>query len=111
MNMGWIYLIAAGVTEVIWAVGLKSTHGFTTVWPIVWTLAVALLSFILLALAMKTLPLGMSYTVSTGIGVVGTVLYGMFRYGESRDLPHILCIVLIVVGIIGLKWLGGVDAI
>lgn len=105
--MGWIYLIAAGIAEVIWAVGLKSSDGFTRLWPIAWTLAVALISFILLALAMKTLPLALSYTVCTGIGVVGTVLYGMVRYGEVRDLPRIFCIALILAGIIGLKWLGG----
>jgi quaternary ammonium compound-resistance protein SugE len=101
--MAWVYLIAAGITEVIWAVGLKYSDGFKRLWPSVFTIVVMLVSFVLLSQAMRKLPLGTSYAVWTGIGAVGTVIYGMWRFNEPRDLPRIVCVALIVGGIVGLK--------
>ncbi len=101
--MAWVYLIAAGITEIIWAVGLKQSDGFKKLGPSVITVIVMLLSFALLSQAMRKLPLGTAYAVWTGIGAVGTVIYGMVRLNEPRDWPRILCVLLIVVGIVGLK--------
>jgi len=101
--MAWVYLIAAGITEIIWAVGLKYSDGFKKPAASVFTIIVMLLSFVLLSQAMRKLPLGTAYAVWTGIGAVGTVLYGMFALNEPRDWPRILCVVLIIGGIVGLK--------
>ncbi len=101
--MAWVYLVAAGITEIIWAVGLKHSDGFKKLGPSIFTIIVMLLSFILLSQAMRKLPLGTAYAVWTGIGAVGTVIYGMARLNEPRDIPRILCVVLIVGGIVGLK--------
>ncbi len=101
--MAWVYLIAAGITEIIWAVGLKHSDGFKKLGPSIVTVIVMLLSFALLSQAMRKLPLGTAYAVWTGIGAVGTVIYGMVRLNEPRDWPRILCVVLIVGGIVGLK--------
>ncbi len=101
--MAWVYLIAAGITEIIWAVGLKHSDGFKKLGPSIITVIVMLLSFGLLSLAMRKLPLGTAYAVWTGIGAVGTVIYGMARLNEPRDIPRIFCVMLIVGGIIGLK--------
>ncbi len=101
--MAWVYLVAAGVTEIIWAVGLKHSDGFKKLGPSIFTIIVMLLSFVLLSQAMRKLPLGTAYAVWTGIGAVGTVIYGMARLNEPRDIPRILCVALIVGGIVGLK--------
>lgn len=101
--MAWIYLIVAGLLEVGWAVGLKYTVGFTRFWPSVGTLAAMVVSFALLAQAIKTIPLGTGYAVWTGIGAAGTAIFGVIFLGESRDLTRMLCLLLIVAGVIGLK--------
>jgi quaternary ammonium compound-resistance protein SugE len=101
--MAWIILIAAGVCEICWAILMKASHGFTRLWPTVGTLFFLILSMVLLMFAMKRLPLGTSYTVWTGIGAVGTVIWGMLMLNEPHDWPRIACIVMIVAGIIGLK--------
>ncbi|HEV2295286.1 MAG TPA: multidrug efflux SMR transporter [Tepidisphaeraceae bacterium] len=101
--MAWVYLVAAGITEIIWAIGLKHSDGFKKPAPSIFTVVVMLLSFALLSQAMRRLPLGTSYAVWTGIGAVGTVVYGMLRLSEPRDIPRIVCLALIVGGIIGLK--------
>lgn len=101
--MAWIYLVIAGVLEVGWAIGLKYTQGWTKLWPSVGTLAVMIVSFNFLAMALKTIPVGTGYAVWTGIGAVGTALLGMAILGESRDAARIVCLLLIVAGIIGLK--------
>ncbi|MGE5610134.1 MAG: quaternary ammonium compound efflux SMR transporter SugE [Bacillota bacterium] len=105
--MSWVYLFLAGLCEVAWAVGLKYSQSFTRFWPSVITVVIMLLSFVLLARAMHTLPLGTAYAVWTGIGAVGTATYGMMYLGEGRDVLRVLCIALIVVGIVGLKLLSG----
>lgn len=100
--MPWVILVLAGCCEVAWAVGLK-LFGFTMSWGGAWTVGMMLLSFYLLSLAMKHLPLGTAYGVWTGIGAVGTAIFGITRFHEPRDWPRLLCIGLIVAGIIGLK--------
>lgn len=101
--MAWIFLVLAGVCEIVWAVGLKK-FGFTRTWGGGFTVVVMLLSFILLDRAMRHLPLGTSYAIWTGIGAVGTVLYGIIVMGEARDPLRVFFIVCILAGIIGLKW-------
>jgi quaternary ammonium compound-resistance protein SugE len=100
--MAWIYLIAAGVCEVVWAAGLKR-YGFTRTAGSAVTVVVMLLSFVLLDRAMRSLPLGTAYSIWTGIGAVGSAILGMILFGESRDAIRIGCIALILLGIVGLK--------
>lgn len=101
--MSWVLLVLAGLLEVAWAVGLKYSHGFTKPLPTVLTLIALVASLWLLALAMKTLPLGTSYAVWTGIGSVGTVILGIFLFGDSANAMRLLCVGLILAGIFGLK--------
>jgi quaternary ammonium compound-resistance protein SugE len=101
--MAWIYLVIAGLFEIVWATGLKYTEGFTRVWPSVGTAIAMAVSVWLLAVALKTIPVGTGYAVWTGIGAVGTALMGIWLFGESRALLRIVCILLIVGGIVGLK--------
>jgi quaternary ammonium compound-resistance protein SugE len=96
-------LLLAGGCEIIWAVMMKASNGFTRPLPSVGTIAFNILSVVLLAVAMRKLPLGTSYAVWTGIGAVGTVVYGMLFLRESHDLARIACIILILLGILGLK--------
>lgn len=103
--MAWIYLLAAGLLEVAWAVGLKYTHGFTRLVPSIFTLVSMAGSVGLLGLALRHLPLGTAYAVWTGIGTVGTALMGMLLLGEPAGALRLLCIALIVAGIFGLKLL------
>jgi quaternary ammonium compound-resistance protein SugE len=102
--MAWIFLIAAGVCEIVWAAGLKA-FGFTLTKGGVFTVAMMLLSFLLLDQAMRKLPLGTAYAIWTGIGAVGAAVVGMTRFNEPRDLPRVACIAAIVAGIVGLKLL------
>ena len=101
--MAWIFLTIAGVFEIAWAIGIKYTQGFTRLWPSVLTIAAMVVSFYFLAKSLKTIPVGTGYAVWTGIGAVGTALFGMILLGESREIPRILCVGLIVAGVIGLK--------
>jgi len=101
--MAWLYLSAAGLFEVGWAVGLKYTAGFTRIAPTAWTIASMILSVWLLGLALKSLPLGTAYAIWTGIGTIGTVILGILWLGESANALRLACIALIVAGIIGLK--------
>jgi quaternary ammonium compound-resistance protein SugE len=101
--MSWIYLLIAGVFEVVWAVGLKYSEGFTRLWPSVLTLAGMVVSFYFLSLATRTLPLGTAYAVWTGIGALGSVIFGIILFHEPRDFPRLAFVALILVGIIGLK--------
>ena len=101
--MAWIYLVLAGVTEVAWAVGLKQTDGWTRLWPSVITAILMVLSFVLLSLALRALPIGTAYAVWTGIGAVGTVIIGIVFFGEPRTAVRLGCIALILIGIAGLK--------
>ena len=99
--MAWFLLIAAGVLEIGWAVGLKYTDGFTRPWPTFAVIAAITASIALLGLAVRTLPVG--YAVWTGIGTVGTVLLGIYLLGEPSNPLRLLFIAMIVAGIVGLK--------
>jgi quaternary ammonium compound-resistance protein SugE len=101
--MAWTLLFLAGICEIGWAVGLKYTHGFSRLWPSVYTLILMLLSVVLLALALKEIPVGTGYAVWTGIGAIGTAILGMILFGESRHVLRLASIALIVAGVIGLK--------
>ena len=101
--MAWLWLTLAGLLEIIWAIGLKYTDGFTRLVPSVITVAAMIASVYFLALAVRTIPIGTGYAVWTGIGAVGTAILGMWLFDESRDTARIVCIVLIVAGIAGLK--------
>jgi len=102
--MAWIYLIVAGLLEIGWAIGLKYTEGFSKFWPSVATIGAMIASFGLLSAALKTIPVGTGYAVWTGIGAAGTAMLGMMLFDESRDAIRVLCILLIVGGVIGLKF-------
>ena len=101
--MEWAMLAVAGLFEVAWAVGLKYTDGFSRWWPSVGTALAMAVSVVLLALAMRTLPVGTAYAVWTGIGAVGTALLGIALFGEPATVARLGCIALIVAGIVGLK--------
>ena len=101
--MPWVYLLAAGLLEVAWAIGLKSSQGFTKFWPSAVTVVAMAASLFLLGLALRDLPLGTAYAVWTGIGAVGTVVIGIALFGDSASAARLACVVLIVAGIIGLK--------
>jgi quaternary ammonium compound-resistance protein SugE len=101
--MAWIYLLFAGLLEVAWAIGLKYTEGFTRPWPTAATVVAMVASVILLGLALRTLPVGTSYAVWTGIGAVGVALLGIVLFGESASAARLACIGLILAGIVGLK--------
>ena len=105
--MPWLYLILAGLLEIGWAVGLKYTNGFTRLWPTVGTAAAMAVSFFLLSLSLKTIPMGTAYAVWTGIGAAGTAALGMIFFNEPREVARILCLVLIVAGTVGLKLFSG----
>jgi quaternary ammonium compound-resistance protein SugE len=103
MNSAWILLIVAGGFEVVWAVGLKYTQGFTRPLPSAITIGAMGLSIYLLARAIRTLPVGTGYAVWTGIGAVGTALVGIWLLGEPRSAARLLAIAAIIGGIVGLK--------
>ncbi len=101
--MAWIYLVIAGLFECVWAVGLKYTEGFTRIVPSAITLAAMGLSMWFLSLSLKSIPIGTGYAVWTGIGAIGVAVFGMAFLGEPRQIARIICLLLIVSGIIGLK--------
>lgn len=101
--MSWLILVTAGLFEIVWAIGIKYTQGFTRLWPSVGTLAAMLVSIVLLSIAMKSLPVGTAYAVWVGVGAVGTAIFGIILFGESASLMRLLSLGLIVAGIIGLK--------
>ena len=105
--MAWILLFVAGLFEIAWAIGLKYTDGFSRLWPSVFTIAAMIVSVVCLAIALKSIPVGTGYAVWTGIGAVGTAILGIVLFGESAALARLVCIVLIVVGIVGLKLVSG----
>jgi len=99
----WLALLAAGLLEVGWALGLKYSDGLTRFWPTVATVFAITLSFALMALALRSLPFGTAYAVWTGIGAVGSIVVGMLVYSEPTDPVRIICLTLIVAGMVGLK--------
>ncbi len=105
--MAWLLLVIAGLFEIIWAIALKYSEGFTRLWPSVIFGVSAWLSFACLSFSLKTLPVGTSYAVWTGIGAVGIAIFGIVWLGESGNPARLGCIALIVVGIVGLRLSGG----
>ena len=101
--MAWIYIFIASIFEISWAVGLKYSNGFSNLYPSIFTIITMILSYVFLSLGAKSLPIGTAYAVWTGIGAVGTALYGILFFNESKDFLRIFFIFLIVVGIIGLR--------
>lgn len=101
--MAWAYLVLAGALEVVWAIGLKYTEGFTRLIPSAITIVAMLGSVWLLAIALKTIPVGTGYAVWTGIGAVGTATLGIVLFAEPATAVRIGCMGLIVAGILGLK--------
>ena len=101
--MEWFYLFIAGLFECGWAIGLKYSDGFTKLVPSLLTIAAMGLSLLFLSIAMKSIPVGTAYAVWTGIGAVGVAILGMILFGESRAILRIVCLLLIVSGILGLK--------
>ncbi|OZI51336.1 quaternary ammonium compound efflux SMR transporter SugE [Bordetella genomosp. 4] len=101
--MAWIILVLAGLFEVVWAVGLKYTEGFTRLVPSVITLIGMLISFWLLSLAMKTLPLGTAYAIWVGIGAIGAFVAGLILFHEALSPMRVISVLLIAAGLIGLK--------
>ena len=103
--MSWTYLLIAGVLEIVWAIGLKYTQGFTRPLASAVTIAAMIASVWFLAIALRTIPVGTGYAVWTGIGAVGTAILGIMLFAEPASLPRLACIALIVAGIAGLKYL------
>jgi quaternary ammonium compound-resistance protein SugE len=101
--MAWVSLFVAGLFEIVWAIGLKYTNGFTRLWPTAGTVAAMIVSLGFLEYALRTLPVGTAYAIWVGIGAIGTAVLGMILFGESREPLRLLCLALIVAGVIGLK--------
>ncbi len=101
--MQWIILFVAGLLEIVWALLLKQSEGFTRPGPTVGFVVALIASMLLLAQALKTLPVGTAYAIWTGIGAAGTAILGMVLLGESRDVVKLVSLVLIIAGIIGLR--------
>ena len=101
----WLILFGAGIAEIAWVIGMRYSAGFTKLWPSAFTVVTVGISMLLLAWAVKTLPIGSAYAVWTGIGAIGVAVAGMFWFGESTNPLRLMCIVLIVAGVVGLKFL------
>jgi quaternary ammonium compound-resistance protein SugE len=103
LTMAWINLAIAGILEVLWAISLKYTEGFSKLWPNLITVVGMIASFYFLAQALKVIPVGTGYAIWTGIGAAGTAILGIILFGESAAPARLACITVIVAGIIGLK--------
>lgn len=102
-TLAWLWLLLAGLLEIAWAIGLKTTQGFSRLVPTLWTLAGMIASFWFLARAVRDLPVGTAYAVWTGIGALGTAALGMLLLGEPATPPRLVALALVVAGIVGLK--------
>ncbi|WP_071459034.1 quaternary ammonium compound efflux SMR transporter SugE [Bacillus massilinigeriensis] len=105
--MAWIFLLIAGIFEVVWSIGLKYTEGFTKLWPSIITIAGMIISFYFLSSAVKTLPIGTAYAIWTGIGAAGAVILGIILFNEPKTFLRLSFVGLILIGIIGLKMTSG----
>ena len=101
--MAWTFLLVAGLLEICWAIGLKYSEGFSQLWPTVGTVLAMAASFVCLAQALKTIPVGTGYAVWTCIGAAGTAILGMVLFAESTSTIKVVSLLCIVLGIIGLK--------
>jgi quaternary ammonium compound-resistance protein SugE len=100
---GWQALLLAGVFEITWAIGLKYSAGLTRLWPTLAMIVALGLSFVMMSLALKSIPFGTAYAIWTGIGAAGAILVGIFLFGEPADVFRMSCLILIVVGMVGLR--------
>ena len=98
--MAWVYLLIAGLLEIVWAYFMKQSYGFTRLWPSVATVGFMIISFALLSISMKTLPMGTAYVIWTGIGAVGAFVVGVVLLGESLTLMRVLAALLVVAGLV-----------
>ncbi|MFE1245715.1 quaternary ammonium compound efflux SMR transporter SugE [Fictibacillus sp. NPDC058756] len=105
--MAWVYLFVAGIFEIVWAIGLKYTNGFTRLWPSVVTVVGMIISFYYLSQATKVLPIGTAYTIWTGIGAAGAVILGIVLFGEPKTVLRFVFLAFVITGIIGLKVTAG----
>jgi len=105
--MAWAVLVGAGLLEVVWAIALKHTHGFTRLWPSVLGVSAAVVSFVMLSSALKSLPVGTAYAVWVGIGALGVALAGIVALGESAAPLRVGFLALILIGVVGLKIVEG----
>lgn len=101
--MAWVLLVFAGLLEIVWAIALKQSDGFTRLWPSVIGIGGAVLSFAMLAVALRQLPAGTGYAVWVGIGAVGVAVAGMVMFSETVSVARVLFLSIIVVGIVGLR--------
>lgn len=101
--MAWIYIIMAGLLEIVWVIGLKYSNGFTKIIPSIVTVVVIIFSFFLLSKALHSIPLGSGYAIFTGLGTVGTVVAGVFFWGETINPLKVFFVALMISGIIGIK--------
>ena len=105
--MAWALLVIAGLAEIAWVFQMKTSQGFSQLWPSIAAVLISIVSFVLLGLAMKTLPMGTSYAVWTGIGAIGASVVGILLFKESASPLRLACIALIIVGMVGLRLTGG----
>jgi quaternary ammonium compound-resistance protein SugE len=105
--MAWVYLFIAGIFEIVWAIGLKYTNGFTRLWPSVITVVGMIISFYYLSQATEVLPIGTAYTIWTGIGAAGAVILGIVLFGEPKTVLRFVFLAFVITGIIGLKVTAG----
>ena len=103
--MKWIYLLIAGLIEITWAITMKMSNGFSVLVPSIITVIGYIASALFLSIALKGLPIGTAYAIWTGMGIVGTTVLGVLLFHEKLSLPQVICVILIVVGIVGLKLL------
>jgi quaternary ammonium compound-resistance protein SugE len=101
--MAWIYIIIAGLLEIVWVIGLKYSHGFTKIIPSIVTVVIIIFSFFLLSKALHSIPLGTGYAIFTGLGTVGTVVTGMLFWGETINPLKLFFVALMILGILGIK--------
>jgi quaternary ammonium compound-resistance protein SugE len=105
--MAWLILVCAGLLEIVWAIALKQSDGFTRLWPSVIGIGGALLSFVLLTVALRHLPTGTGYAVWVGIGAVGVAIAGILLLGEAVSVERVFFLSIIVIGIVGLRLVEG----
>ncbi|SEH87012.1 quaternary ammonium compound-resistance protein SugE [Mycolicibacterium rutilum] len=105
--MAWVILVVAGLLEIVWAIALKQSDGFARLWPSVIGVAAALLSFVLLTVALRHLPAGTGYAVWVGVGAVGVAVAGMILLGECASVGRMVFLAVIVTGIVGLRLVDG----
>jgi quaternary ammonium compound-resistance protein SugE len=101
--MAWIYIIMAGLLEIVWVIGLKYSHGFTKIIPSIVTVVIIIISFFFLSKALHSIPLGTGYAIFTGLGTVGTVVAGILFWGETINPLKVFFVALMISGIIGIK--------